>query len=56
MPGQQTLNQAFNRCSMFSRNDGKQIAINASIVDDLIVDLCLPIYMVDMEKFWKMDF
>ena len=45
-PGQLTLAQAFSRDSLFSKNDERQVAITDSVVENLIIGLCLPMYTV----------
>jgi len=51
MPGQLTLAQAFSKDSKYSRTDPRQIAITESVVDNLIIGMCLPIYIVERPEF-----
>jgi hypothetical protein len=51
VPGQLTLAQAFTKDAKFSRTDARQIAITESVVENLIIGMCLPIYMVERREF-----
>jgi hypothetical protein len=51
MPGQLTLAQAFTKDSIFSRINARQISITKSIVDNLIIGMCLSMYIVERPEF-----